>query len=316
MIKNFSSKRLISILFLFLLIFACSKTVEKEVKDEVQVMNVSEPKLPDQVIVKEPEKIEKTIKEAPLGYPQIILPQEKEDLERSKLKIEKLLSNNCEYTKRTINGKEELYTPVFVELDNFGYIDQAQCQQPVSKGKSSKSVAEAAKDQLKNYENYLGISQVNLEFEESREAYENFIISTKEQKYKELPVIKLKNDQVTTPKIILFLSGSDVVKDLRGHYYSGINIPVTPQITGEQANNNLIGQKIQFEDESGDQKIKEVKKGELSKEGELVILVKETPKTLEYRLAWMISVGGLNLWTAFVDALTGETIIITQNFMT
>ncbi len=314
--KIFSSKKLIIVIFLFLLIFACSKNIEEKSKDDVQATKVEplpEPKLP---VIQEPEKIEKTLKEAPAGYPQVVLPQKKEELERSKLKIEKLLSNNCEYTKRTINGKEELYTPVFVDLDDFGYINQAQCQQPVDKGKSSKSVQEAAKDQFKNYENYLGTYQANLEFEESREAYDNFVISTKPQKYKELPVIKLKDDQVTTPKITLFLSRSDVVKDLRGHFYSGINIPIIPQITIEQANNNLIGQKAYFADESGDQKTKEIKKNELSKEGELVILVKETQKTLEYMLAWMISVGGLNLWTAFVDAQTGETIIITQNFMT
>ncbi|MBI5064782.1 hypothetical protein HZA97_00970 [Candidatus Woesearchaeota archaeon] len=318
MIKIFSSKKLITITLLFLLILACSKNVEEKTKEKVQVTKVEpiqEPKLPEKVQVKE-EKIEKTIKNPPAGYPQIILPQKQEDTQKNKLKVEKLLSNDCEYIKRVVNGKEELYTPVVVEMDDFGYVNSMQCQQPVDKGKSSKSVAQAAKDKLNTYENYLGTSQVEVEFEDSREAYDNFVISTKNQKYNKIPVLQLKNNNVNQVKIILFLSRSDVLKDLRGHYYSEINIPITPQITVEQASNNLIGQKIQFADESGDQKTKEIKKSELSKEGELVVLAKETPQKIEYRLAWKISVGGLELWTALVDAQTGETIIITQNFET
>ncbi|MBI4918862.1 hypothetical protein HY837_02965, partial [archaeon] len=39
-------------------------------------------------------------------------------------------------------------------------------------------------------------------------------------------------------------------------------------------------------------------------------------KKLEYSLAWQIPIGGLELFSAYVDALTGKTITITQNFVT
>ncbi len=300
------------ILFIILLAFLISCSAKVEKREEVKEIEpvIETPPAPQEK--KEPEKIEKTFKESPANYPQLILPQEKAELEKSKLKIEKILSNDCQYTKRTLNNKEELYTPVFVEYDEFGYLDRGQCQQPVDKGKSSKAVEQVAREHFKTFEKYLGIEGV-IEFDESRESYDTFIIRTKEQKYKDLPLVELKENRANKVKISIFLSRSDVVKDLMGHYYKGLKIPNQPQITLEQAKNNLIGTKHTFKDSYGDTVTKEVKIKDVKGNGELVVLVRkiEGPK-IEYSLAWQIPVSGLDSFTAYIDALTGKTTAIIQ----
>ncbi|MBI4919230.1 hypothetical protein HY837_04820, partial [archaeon] len=257
----------ILLILLITILLSCSTKIEK--KEELKNVPL-EPvvnKTTQQEPVKEPAKIEKKFKEAPLNYPQITLPQKMEELEKNKLKIKKMLSNDCQYTKRTIDNNEQLYTPVFVELNDFGYLDRAQCQQPVDKEKSSKSVEQAAREHFKSFEKYLGLEGLTLEFDESREAYDTFIIRTKEQKYKDIPIVELKGDNANRVKISIFLSTSDIVKDLIGHYYRDIKIPEKPQITLEQARTNLIGTKTTFADESGDQITKEIKKNDVINNG-------------------------------------------------
>ena len=123
--------------------------------------------------------------------------------------------------------------------------------------------------------------------------------------------MKLKNEQEDINKITLFLTNSDIIRDLRGHYYPEINIPTEPKVTLEQANNNLFGEDISYINIAGRFTNKKIETKDLNNNGVLIVLAWEKTESLEYRLVWQIPFGR-SKWLGYIDALTGEILEITQ----
>ena len=299
----------ITLLILFLLIIACgAETIKKDSEFEPIIVKEPEP-------ITEP-KVEKvfvkTLKEAPAGYPKKISQISEDEYGKVKAKLELFVSKQCKPVKWDGGGMEQ--TKAFsVRLDHFGYLESLSCYNLPEGDVSGTSVEKVAKDHLKNYERYLGIENVNLEFLDYRNVGQNFFISTKPQMYKEILVFDGSTGSAQPAIINLVMTKTDMLTGLNGHYYANIEVPVKPVITLDQVNDNLFGEDISFANEEGKKVEKKVNKNDLKYTGNLIILA-HTNKNLEYRLVWQIPISFG--WTSYVDAITGEVLSITQDFLT
>lgn len=95
-----------------------------------------------------------------------------------------------------------------------------------------------------------------------------------------------------------------------------VEAPVKPAVDREVAARKLVGKTFTYGDLAGREQRATVTAIEEITVKRLVILPIEKGDALEVRVAWEIEAGKAMAWTVYIDAITGEELMVEQNFRT
>jgi hypothetical protein len=113
------------------------------------------------------------------------------------------------------------------------------------------------------------------------------------------------------PTLVVTANANGVTK-VEGFLVPRPALPLEATIASDKASTSLLGTPLLAsnakEDAGGDSSEHLIDLQDVRHPAKRVVFVKRSSKGLEIRLAWKIPVGQETVWTAYVDAITGETL--------
>ena len=124
--------------------------------------------------------------------------------------------------------------------------------------------------------------------------------------------------QIASPygELIAVLTREGRLTELDDRLIPTVEIPVTPQVTREEAARRVVGRSFNFSDISGQQQRMTISNPDEVQVKGLLILPIERADSIALHLAWEIEAGKGMSWTVYVDAINGEELKAIQNFAT
>jgi len=109
--------------------------------------------------------------------------------------------------------------------------------------------------------------------------------------------------------LVVVANAKGVIR-VNGFWLPETPLPLRTTIRSSNARQMLIGRPVSPEDGKGTTRPHLIIDHDLRHAARRVVFVNKSPRGLEVRVAWKIPVGAAMLWTAYVDAITGEVLRI------
>lgn len=109
--------------------------------------------------------------------------------------------------------------------------------------------------------------------------------------------------------LVVIANANGVIR-VESYWLPETPLPLRTTIRSSNARQMLLGRPVPPGDGNGTTGPHLITDHDLRHAARRVVFVNESPRGLEVRVAWKIPVGGAMLWTAYVDAITGEVLRI------